>query len=51
MINLLYISRAQLIMDDEKYFCFDGDSTSCSPSNRYYTNDKAKFSDDIRFIG
>ena len=36
-------------MDDEKYFCFDGNSMSGSV--RYYTNDKEKCSDDVRFIG
>ena len=36
-------------MDDEKYFCFDGDNMPGSA--RYYKNDKAKCSDDVRFIG
>ena len=34
-------------MDDEKYFCFDGDNMPGSA--RYYTNDKEKCSDDVRF--
>ena len=36
-------------MNDEKQFCFDGDNMPGSA--RYYTNDKAKCSDDVRFIG
>ena len=36
-------------MDDEKYFCFDGDNM---PSiARFYTNDKEKYPDDVRFYG
>ena len=36
-------------MNDAKYFCFDGDNM---PGNaRYDTNDKARCSDDGRFIG
>ena len=34
-------------MDDEKYFCFDGDRML--GSTRYYTNDKAKCSDDLHY--
>ena len=34
-------------MDDEKYFCFYGDKMPGSA--RYYTNDKEKCSDDVRF--
>ena len=26
LVNLLYKSRAEVIMDDEKYFCFDGEN-------------------------
>jgi hypothetical protein len=40
LVNLLYRSGAEVIMDDEKYFCFDGDNMSGSA--RYYTNDKEK---------
>ena len=36
-------------MDDEKYFCFDFDNIPGSA--RYYTNDTAKCSNDVRFIG
>ena len=35
-------------MDYENYFFFDGDSMPGSA--RYYTNDKAKCSDDVSFI-
>ena len=43
-----YKSRTEVIMDDENNFRFDGDNMP--DSARYYTNDKAKFSDDVRFI-
>ena len=36
-------------MDDENYFCFDGDNIP--GSTRYHTNGKAQFSDDVRFLG
>ena len=49
LVNHLYKSKAEVIMDDEKYFCFDGDNMPGSA--RYYTNDKEKCSDDFRFIG
>ena len=35
-------------MNDEKYFCFNGDSMP--GSDRHYTKDKAKCSGDVRFI-
>ena len=38
----------EVITDDEKYFCFQGDYMPGSA--RYYTSDKAKCSDDVRFI-
>ena len=50
LVNLLYKSRAEVIMDDEKYFCFDGDNVTLI-SVRYYTNDKEKCSDDVYLIG
>ena len=40
LVKLLYKPRAEVIMDDEKYFCLDGDSMR--GSGRYYTNDKAQ---------
>ena len=45
--TLLYKSKAEVIMDEEKYFCFNGDNISGSA--RLHTNDKAKNSDDISF--
>ena len=35
LVNLFYKSRAEVIKDDEKYFCFDGDNMPGSA--RYYT--------------
>ena len=35
-------------MNGEKYFRFDDDNMP--DSARYYTNDKAKCTDDVRFI-
>ena len=35
LVNLLYKSRAEVIMDDAKYFCFDG--YNIPGSARYYT--------------
>jgi hypothetical protein len=48
-VNLLYLSGAEVTMDDEKYFCFDGDNMPGSA--RYYTNGKEKCPDDVRFYG
>ena len=49
LVNLLYQSKAEMIMDEEKYFCLNGDNMPGSA--RYYTDDKSKCSDDVRFIG
>ena len=49
LVNLLYESKTEIIMDDEKYFCLNGDNMPGSA--RYYTDDKSKCSDDVRFIG
>ena len=49
LVNLLYQSKAEIIMDDEKYFCLNGDNMPGSA--RYYTDDKSKCSGDVRFIG
>ena len=49
LVNLLYRSGAEVIMNNEKHFCFDGDNMSGSA--RYYTNDKEKCIDDVRFYG
>jgi hypothetical protein len=48
LVNLLYQSKAEIIMDDEKYFCLNGDNMPGSA--RYYTDDKSKCSDDVSFI-
>ena len=48
-VKLLDKSRAKFIVDDEKYFCFDEDNMP--GSGCYYTNDKAKCLEDVRFIG
>ena len=47
--NLLYQSKVEIIMDDEKYFSLNGDNMPGSA--RYYTDDKSKCSDDVHFIG
>ena len=49
LVNLLYQSKAEIIMDDEKYFGLNGDNMPGSA--RYYTDDKSKCSDDVLFIG
>ena len=49
LVKLLYKSRAQLILDYKEYFCFNGDKIP--DGARCYTNDKAKCSDNVRFIG
>ena len=36
-------------MDDEKYFTFN--DSNMSGNSCYYTNDKEKCSDDVRFVG
>ena len=40
LVNLLYQSKAEIIMDDEKYFSLNGDNMLGSA--RYYTDDKSK---------
>lgn len=47
--NLFYRTACFVILDDEKYFTFDG---SNMPGNdRYYSDDKEKCPDDVRFVG
>jgi len=49
LANTLYRKSCSLILDDEKYFTFAGDNM---PGNDgYYTNDKSKCPDSIRFAG
>ena len=47
LVNFLYRSEAEVIMDNEKYFCFDGDNMP--DSARYYINNKKKCPGDVRF--
>ena len=49
LANELYRSSCVVIMDDERYFTFSGHNM---PANAgYYTNDKRKCPDDVRFAG
>ena len=49
LVNHLYKEQSVLILDDEKYFCFGGDEM---PGNAgYYTDDKEKCPDNVRFAG
>ena len=49
LVNHLYKSQDLVILDDEKYFCFKGDEM---PGNAgYYTDDKEKCPENIRFAG
>ena len=49
LVNHLYKSQNVIILDDEKYFCFKGDEM---PGNAgYYTNNKEKCPENIRFVG
>ena len=47
--NLLYRTSCFFVMDDEKYFTFNGSNMSGNYS--CYTNDQEKCSDDVRFVG
>ena len=47
--NLLYRTSCFVVLDDEKYFTING--SNMSGNSRYYTNDKGKCSDDVRFVG
>ena len=47
LANLLYRLSCCLILDDEKYFTFDG--SKMQGNNNYYTNDKSKCPDNVRF--
>lgn len=49
LLELLRDSRCQVVMDDEKYFTF---SANQMPGNAgYYTNNKHKCSESVRFAG
>ena len=40
LVNLIYLWRAKVIMDQEQYFCSDGDYMP--GFERYYTDEKSK---------
>ena len=47
LVNLLYSENSEIIIDDEKYFCFSNDEI---PGNSgFYTNDINKCPDKLRF--
>ena len=49
LVNYLFKQKSILTLDDEKYFCFVGDEM---PGNAgYYSDDKEKCPEDIRFAG
>ena len=48
LANLLYRLSCCLILDEEKYFPYDGSNMQ---GNDNYTNDKIKFPDSVRFAG
>ena len=48
LANLIYRSDNFLILDDEKYFTFDG---SIMPGNdNFYSDNRAECSDDVRYV-
>ena len=47
MTTLLSRSSCCLVLDDEKYFTYDG--TSMQENDNYFTNDKSKCPDSVRF--
>ena len=49
LANLFYRSLCVTIQDDEKYFCHDRDNMSGSA--RFYSDDKSKCPDNVRFKG
>ena len=49
LANLLYRSSCCIILDDEKYFTFDG--SNMEGNDNYYTNDKPNCPDSVRFVG
>ena len=49
LANLLHRSSRCLILDDEKYFTYDG--SNMQGNYNYYTNDKSKCLDSVRFAG
>lgn len=49
LANFLYRTSCSIIMDDEKYFCYNGDQMPGSAY--YYTDNKENCPDSIRFAG
>ena len=49
LANLLYRSSCCLVLDDEKYFTYDG--SNMQGNDNYYSNDKSKCPDSVRFAG
>ena len=49
LANLFYRSSCVIIQDDEKYFCLDRDNMPGSA--RFYSDDKSKCPDNVRFKG
>ena len=48
-VNLLYRSSCCLVLDDYKYFTYDG--SNIQGNDTYYTNDKSKCPDSVCFTG
>ena len=49
LVNLLYRSSCCLVLDDEKYFTYDG--SIMQGNDNYYTNDKSKCPDSVHLAG
>ena len=49
LANLLYRSSCCLILDDEKYFTYDG--SNMQGNDNYHSNGKSKCQDSVRFAG
>ena len=49
LANLLYRSSCCLVFDDKKYFNYDG--SNMQGNDNYYSNDKFKCPDSVRFAG
>ena len=48
LANLLYRSSCCVVLDDEKYFTFDG--SNMEGNNNYYTDDKSNCPDNVRLV-
>ena len=49
LANLLNRSSCCLVLDNEKYFTYDG--SNMQGNDNYFTNDKSKCPDSVRFAG